>query len=938
MAEIFGTPADDVITPTRVSDGVTAEPTGSRPSAAADVIRGDAGDDTIDGGAGDDTIDGGAGRDTVRGGAGDDVIEIDTASDIVTGETVDGGDGFDTLATTRFGVDLSGLVITDVQRLRLDRQVTLTPDQLAALARIFEESGGTITLRAATAGTYDLSGPTFEQDLEFSGSGADDTIIGSDRDDRIDGERGADTIRAGNGDDVVVIGSTSDIGAGETVDGGAGFDTLRTVFNTDLADVVITDVERLLVSGRVALTPAQLAAFERIAGETGDDELRAAAPGTYDLSGAIYEQDVTFIGSRGDDTIIGSNVADDLVGSIGDDTIDGGDGDDTIDGGEGADTIDGGEGDDTIDGGASDDTIDGGDGDDTIDGGASDDTIDGGDGDDTIDGGEGDDTIDGGDGDDTIHASNGVDTVDAGGGDDVFEIADASLFGLRGGTFDGGNGVDTLRILPIQVNLTGLTLTNIERLQPFFSVILRPDQITAFERIGTEGLQQQINISTRTPGTVDLSGITFVQDFDFFGSTGDDTIIGSDGDDILDGGLGRDTISAGDGDDVMVFRSAGQIEDGDTVDGGAGLDQLLPWRSMNLEGVVVTNVEQLVVVEGEEITLTAAQFTAFAHIAERDDGPMSLRAATAGTYDLADKVVTTEPFRFTGSAGDDVIVARAGVNRIDGAGGDDTISYAAAAAGVTVDLGVTTRQDTGGGGRDTLANIENVIGSAFADELTGDGGANMLEGGDGDDVLRGEGGDDILDGGPGDDVFIGGAGADIYIKEPGESDDTIRDFEDADRVDLGAYGLSAADLDIGDTIEGARAFLGADSLTFEGVAAAALSEDRFIGLVPAADTDGDGVPDARDNATEVANPDQRDTDGDGYGNVVDPDLDDNGVVTASDATLFAAAFGQAVPAGDTGPIAAADFDGNGFVTASDARMFAEFFGGAPGPSFVDEVA
>jgi len=46
------------------------------------------------------------------------------------------------------------------------------------------------------------------------------------------------------------------------------------------------------------------------------------------------------------------------------------------------------------------------------------------------------------------------------------------------------------------------------------------------------------------------------------------------------------------------------------------------------------------------------------------------------------------------------------------------------------------------------------------------------------------------------------------------------------------------------------------------------------------DLDGDGVPDARDNCLHVPNRDQRDTDGDGYGNRCDADFDNDGRVTA----------------------------------------------------------
>ncbi|NBD73662.1 hypothetical protein GVX82_01310 [Patescibacteria group bacterium] len=94
------------------------------------------------------------------------------------------------------------------------------------------------------------------------------------------------------------------------------------------------------------------------------------------------------------------------------------------------------------------------------------------------------------------------------------------------------------------------------------------------------------------------------------------------------------------------------------------------------------------------------------------------------------------------------------------------------------------------------------------------------------------------------------------------------------------------------------------------------------------DSDEDGTIDAYDNATFVANPDQRDTDGDGYGNVVDPDFNNDGVVDEDDQAYFEDAFGGTDPD--------ADLNGDGSVNATDAATFADFFGGRgiPGPSYV----
>jgi uncharacterized protein (TIGR03790 family) len=50
---------------------------------------------------------------------------------------------------------------------------------------------------------------------------------------------------------------------------------------------------------------------------------------------------------------------------------------------------------------------------------------------------------------------------------------------------------------------------------------------------------------------------------------------------------------------------------------------------------------------------------------------------------------------------------------------------------------------------------------------------------------------------------------------------------------------------------------------------------------PVNDTDGDGVANASDNCQQVPNANQRDTDADGYGNICDADLDNDGIVETS---------------------------------------------------------
>jgi hypothetical protein len=93
-----------------------------------------------------------------------------------------------------------------------------------------------------------------------------------------------------------------------------------------------------------------------------------------------------------------------------------------------------------------------------------------------------------------------------------------------------------------------------------------------------------------------------------------------------------------------------------------------------------------------------------------------------------------------------------------------------------------------------------------------------------------------------------------------------------------------------------------------------------------ADADGDGVPQANDNCTSIANADQRDTDSDGIGNACDADLDNNCQVNFNDLALLKAVFFTGDPN--------ADFNGDGTVNFADLGIMQQGFFQPPGPSGV----
>jgi Ca2+-binding RTX toxin-like protein len=205
------------------------------------------------------------------------------------------------------------------------------------------------------------------------------------------------------------------------------------------------------------------------------------------------------------------------------------------------------------------------------------------------------------------------------------------------------------------------------------------------------------------------------------------------GNDVLNGGAAADILRSGLGND-SVYGGAGndEIEGGggdDLLDGGLGTD-LVSYASA--ASAVTVNLS----IVGPQNTVGAGIDTI--------SGFENLRGSAFNDT-------------LTGDAADNMITGGAGNDVLDGAGGIDTVSYADAGAAVTVNLNISSAQNTGGGGSDTLSNFERVEGSRFDDVLIAKFTGSGLIGGDGNDALVSLAGSDFLAGGNGFDTAYYGA-------------------------------------------------------------------------------------------------------------------------------------------------------------------------------------
>jgi Ca2+-binding RTX toxin-like protein len=375
-------------------------------------------------------------------------------------------------------------------------------------------------------------------------------------------------------------------------------------------------------------------------------------------------------------------------------------------------------------------------------------------------------TINGTPGNDTLVGTSGADTLQGGNGSDVYLVQQANDKVVETNASSATGGIDTVHCylqsytLPLNVEngfmyfagpgstsaMTGNALNNVIVGNALSN---RIDGGAGSDTVSYELAIGGVTVRLGVTGAQNVGGFsgsdTLISIENLRGSLYSDKLYGNAGANRLDGGLlqgnGKDTLDGGAGNDTMS---------------GGGDNDLYYVREMGD-----------VVIESSDTRFGGNDF-AFVH-ATSWTMPNHLETA---------RVMAITSANLTGSAQANTLIAGPGNNVLNGAAGIDTVDYGVAKSAVTVALGLTSPQATGGSGQDTILNIENITGSAFSDRLTGALGNNVLTGLAGNDTLLGSGGNDTLAGGIGNDSLNGGTGTDSLVGGTGSDTYVIDSFAD----------------------------------------------------------------------------------------------------------------------------------------------------------------
>ncbi|BCM26284.1 calcium-binding protein [Methyloradius palustris] len=635
---------------------------------------------------------------------------------------------------------------------------------------LVDSSGNPIYVLPARGVGYDIYGAAGGQEIH-AGAGYDLVVAGSGND-TVYGDAGNDTLRGGVGNDYLDGGTGNDLLegglGGDTLIGGAGTDTATYVNAGSAVTVNLTDnvYNTSTNSNNITnlLTTPQV-------GEALND---------------VFNSVENVTGSAYNDLIIGDAAANYLAGGDGDDTLEGMAGNDTLDGGAGNNTAsyahagvvsNVGVGvvatlttlsDVTPTGDAAGDVyiniqnLQGSAFNDKLIGDANNNILSGGDGNDTLEGMGGNNTLNGGNGSDTAsyaHADAAVTAslvtntgnIAGGLGSDVY----SSIENLEGSSFN------DLLTGDVNANLLSGGAGNDTLIGGGGADTLRGGNGTDTASYATSTSAVVVNLNDNTEGFVNNTlAVTQVGDAlnNQFNSI--ENVTGSSFDDYLIGNSSANLLNGGDGNDTLEGIGNSIATGGDTMNGGV---------DTGISNNTVTYLHATAAVNAS-LTTNTGTITGFA-----TDTFINIQNLTgSANNDVLTGNNSSNILR--GGDGNDTLQGLGGSDTLDGGTGTNTANFAAATNGVVVNLdtgnttvfdGATVNYGTaadapfsqdgiGGGsvGNDTLIRIQNVVGTAYSDSITGSSAANLLQAGAGNDTLEGIAGvvGDTLDGGDGSDT------------------------------------------------------------------------------------------------------------------------------------------------------------------------------------------
>ena len=755
----------------------------------ANALWGDLGDDTLEGGLGADTLDGGTvaandanntvsyARSLEDNGGGIKGVKVHLADASQNDGIYAKGDTYQNIQHV-VGTSYQDELLGDNQNNRLSGGLgddTLTGagggDTLdggagvdtVSYANLGVGAGVSVSLKTPTSNTGEAAGDRYV---------GIENLIGSKNNDTLEGDAAANAIDGGGGDDLFY--------------GSGGGDSFKAAANT--ASTVSYEKTNSNITAYLSADKQSLNA----GGAAGDKFTHIAhLTGSASFENKLY-------GDAKDNLLTGGALNDTLVGGAGKDTLVGGGGTDLVsyedaDDGQGVNLslVTGG-----VSGNAAGDQY------------SSIEHVDGTAFDDQITGNETANHLKGLAGNDVLIGGGGSDTLDGGDGDDILKNSGSGNHIYMGGA--GSNTVSYELVTKgngIRADLTKTSgNSNGENGNEIFNLIQH--------LVGSK-------LNDRLWGDLEKNNLSGGDGNDFLdGREGVDSLAGGQGDDTLIGGAGADTLAGGDGTDTASYETStqavgidltGQRAIGDSTRNDAFNDQFdsierILASALNdtfIAGSTKTDYQYDGGLGSDTIDFSAS--TSAVDVSFKLHTFGSSNGASGGFADKArfqniekiigtnfndtlggdDQVVLSNDIK--AGAGNDMVYVSLGADTLDGGAGTDTITFVDIASGVSLELSQSRLSFTVDAKTHTVnyGGFENVVGSGYADRLTGDSGNNLLSGGGGDDTLRGAGGADTLEGDDGNDYFFSGDVVSNTTLSGGQGSDTV-DYTSSrlDRTDI----------------------------------------------------------------------------------------------------------------------------------------------------------